>query len=276
MEIKPLVLFVFLAFAFSVPASAMSVDIEIMDALNGRSSFLEFNNTTAAYFSFDWENIGSLDCNARLRVDITDPEGRVNSVWSREIPLAPGDSGLFEAYYFPKERGRYRAEIYMQYCNEFLRVSRFNFTYSPANQLLSSGDLKISASSDEDEVFFSLDPKIDLTGVRIIPLSHPKTWIFEPAKVGEISAGTHKEAVLGYKPAVWMPRNVTFAVVSDEGYREVNVQLERGKNHTSTLIFLLALALIISIAFNLSFFKLPKRPDGKEKEKEETPRKGKK
>jgi len=259
MKIKHSSFLVFLLTALFLTSltGAMVVSIDIKEILNGRSSFFEFNDVPILEFRQDWENIGSLDCNAQMRLEIANESGIVARAWSKKAALAPGDNALLEAYCLPEASGDYEANMTLYYCNNIIPFRHLNFTYKrPEFALL---NLSVSPSSDESTITFDIESGRNLTNLKIIPVDYPKTWIFEPINVGSMKAGEKKTVSLNYESAFWMPRNISFAFVSDEGYFEESVLLGAGKKMDYTVPVLITV-LVLSILANIyAFFVLQKR-----------------
>lgn len=248
MNARPVFFLVLMFTIIPMVSSAMVISVQVEDVLNGRSSYLNINKTSFVAISLDWENTGSLDCNARLEAEITDPEGKVHKAWSPNVALAPGDSTILKIYYLPLETGNYKTNLLLHYCERIATVKSFNFDFEKTN--LPQLDASFTAKSTENKITFTLKPTDNLGYVEIIPLDVPKTWIFNPAEANNLAAGKKSEVVMNYEPVVWVPRNVTFAVVSDKGYREVNVELTR-EDTTPWALIIVASLLVISALLNL-------------------------
>jgi hypothetical protein len=251
MEIKPLLICFFVLIVLPSLSSAMVISIQVQDVLNGRSSYLQFNKTNFVELGLDWENTGSLDCNTRLETEITDTEGKVHRIWSQNVALAPGDSAFLQAYYLPQQSGKYSANVILHYCDRIIPLKSFGFEFTLSE--LPELNLSVSTKSSENTIEFAIEPQDGLEYIKIIPLETPKTWIFEPVIAENLSAGEKVSLLMKYEPVVWMPKNTTFAIVSDKGIREVNVELKKADD-VDWLGMAIISIFMISIALNLVFY----------------------
>lgn len=248
MEIKVVGFILGLLLVLPTVISAMAISVEVESNVEGRNTFLEFDNSSPMSVKFDWENIGSIDCNTRLRVDILDNSSKVHTIWSKNSALAPGGGDFFEIYYLPDETGSYSAEVKLDYCNELVPIAAFNFTFNKPE--FDELDLLVKTSSTKSEITFVLEPDADLDNVVIMPKDFPKGWIVNSVRVDDLKKREPKTVVLEYEPAVWMPKNVTFDFISEGKCREVRVELKESKDYTFILINLGIALFLISIAMN--------------------------
>jgi hypothetical protein len=260
MKVRQIVPIFFLCI-FPTIVIAMTVNVEIEGISNGRNSFFDFNNSSILSFKFDWENIGSVDCNTMLRIDIIDNSSKAYTAWSDEYALAPGGGKLFEVYYIPKESGNYTAEMNLYYCNEILPLTSFNFSFIKPE--LKDLDILIETSSNENEIYFVFESDRDLDELIVIPKEFPKGWIFNSIRLDGLVSGEKRAVSMDYKSAVWRPRNITFAVFSDGGYQEFSVELK--KKEESIFDFFYLAIFLLSISIILNFYLLLKRTKKKRK-----------
>lgn len=251
MEIKVIGFIFGLLIILPTAIYAMMISVEVEGNVEGRNTFLEFNNSSLISVGLDWENIGSIDCNTRLRVDILNNSSRVYTSWSRNYALAPGGGDFFEIYYLPDKSGNYSADVGLDYCNELVPIDSFNFTFSKPK--FGELDLPVKTSSTKSKITFVLEPDQDLKDVIIMPKEFPRGWIVNSARIKDLKKGEPKTVVLNYEPAVWMPKNVTFDFISEGKCREVEVELKESKDYTFVLIDLGVALFIISIALNFYF-----------------------
>lgn len=253
MEIKIGGLVFTLLLVLSTVVYAMAVSVEVESTVDGTSSFFEFDNFSVVSVRFDWENIGSIDCNARLRIDIIDNLSKIHTSWSEKYALAPGEGKLFKVYYLPDKSGNYTAEVKLYYCNEIIDLTSFNFSFSRPE--FKDLNISIETISTENKVDFILESGTNLNELKIVSKDFPKGWIFNSVNVEGLKEDEKKTVTLNYEPAVWMPRNVTFAIISGDMYKEVEVKLEKEKEPTFLLIKVLVLLLIISFISNIYFLR---------------------
>ncbi len=251
MEIKVIGFVLGLLIILPTALYAMSISVEIESNVDGRNTFLEFDNSSLVNLKLDWENIGSIDCNTRLRVDILENSSKVYTGWSKNSALAPGGGDFFEIYYIPDKTGDYSMDIKLDYCNELVPIASFNFTFNKPE--FGELDLPVKTSSTKSEITFILEPDRDLDNAIIMPKDFPKSWIVNSVKVDNLKKGEPKIVVLEYEPAVWIPKNVTFEIISEGKCRVVEVELKESKDYTFVLINLGIALLIISIALNFYF-----------------------
>jgi len=230
---------------------AMAISVEVESSVDGRNTFLEFDNSSPISVKLDWENIGSVDCNTRLRVDILENSSKIYTSWSKNSALAPGGGDFFEIYYLPDKNGNYSADVKLDYCNELVPITSFNFTFSKPE--FGELNLPVKTSSTKSEITFILEPDRNLSEVIIMPKDFPRGWIVNSVRVEDLKKGEPKTVVLEYEPAVWMPKNVTFNIISEGKCREVEVELKESKDYTFVLINLGIALLIVSIALNFYF-----------------------
>jgi len=267
MAMRSLLIVFLLVFLIPLTVNAMVISVQVQDVLNGRSSYLEFNKTSFVELDLDWENTGSLDCSAQLEAEMTDPLGKTRRMWSQKEALAPGDSALLRLYYMPPQSGGYRADLNLHYCDKVIPLKTFRFDFErPAMEELNVSE---TATTTESTIRFELEPGSDMKYIKIIPLDVPKTWIFEPASAENLAGGNKTSLVMRYEPVFWMPRNATFALVSDKGYKEVTVELRQADTTPWLNIILLSL-LVISVVLNMVLYSRTRgggRSDGNGEEK---------
>ena len=241
---------ILLFFAILPVTYAMIINVEIEDIVNGRSSYHNFNNSSIVSFSLDWENIGSVDCNARLRMDIQDlNSSELHIVWSKKEVLAPGGGALLSTYYLPKKSGNYSATIKLYYCNDIYTISNFNFSFEkPEFKKL---NLSLDVATTKNEIKFKIKPKKDLDKLYIIPEKYPRGWIFDSLEVKNLKKSKEKEVTLTYIPAYWMPRDITFSLISGNYLKNVKIKLEEEKKLPVFEIVITLLAISLFVNFYL-------------------------
>ena len=241
-------------------ARAVQVIVDIKGTINGRINFFNFSLPLDKPLAFylDCENIGSVSCKARMRVDFFKDSERVYTAWSKEARLEPGASELLEAYYYPNSEGNYSAHVYLYFCNSIQEINQTNFTFVPRN--LTSMPIEIKrASSTEDWVEIEFVPRKNLSLI-IFPSTYPLGWQFESLKV-QASANQTQKVRINYEPQIWKPRPVKLALVSEDGkyFKEVELKLEKPLDFEKILIEVLSALLSFSVLLNLLFlFKLRK------------------
>jgi len=229
---------------------AMIINVEIEDIVNGMSSYHNFSSSPFVSFVFDWENIGSVDCNARLRMDILDlNSSELYTSWSKKVALAPGGGALLSTYYLPKKSGNYSATIKLYYCNDIYKISSFNFSFERPD--FEELNLSLDIATTKNEIKFKIKPKEDLDKLYIIPENYPRGWIFDSLEINNLKKGEEREITLTYVPAYWMPRNITFSLISGNYLKNVEIRLKEEKKLPIFEIIVTLLTISLFVNFYL-------------------------
>ena len=239
---------VILSFLILPITYAMIINVEIEDIISGRSAYHNFSNASIISFNLDWENIGSIDCKVRLRMDILDlNSSNLYVSWSKEEILAPGSGTLLSAYYLPKKSGNYSATIKLYYCNDIYTISSFNFSFT--KQEFKELNLSLNIATTRNQIKFKIKPKRNIDNLYIIPENYPRGWIFESLKLENLKKGEEKEIVLNYIPAFWISREINFTLVSEKYAKTIKIKLEKEKKYPISEIIILFLLISLSLNF---------------------------
>lgn len=251
-------LFVFFIFLLCITAIlAIEVSVEVRGVIRGRKAYLEFNETSINIqrIMMDWENIGSVGCKVRMRIDVFNSTDQLYTGWSPEEPLEAGDHTLLTTYWIPSNPGNYSANITVYHCNRMFFVDTINFSMIMRN--FTEMPARVRVNSDEHNIIFEVKAMENIDDIVLIPSNYPLGWVLESKKISGIKKGETKRIKLGYEAEIWKPRQVTFDMVTEDGRYKVTktFTLKKGKNYGEIVFLALSLLFILSLTINIYLLK---------------------
>ncbi|RLJ09195.1 MAG: hypothetical protein DRP13_00825 [Candidatus Aenigmatarchaeota archaeon] len=265
--IYPLLVFLF----FAVPVNGFFISVQVAGTIKGSLDYI--NLTPVIYegmpqeFLLNWENIGSVGCALRVRVDIYNNETGefVYTAWSKKIPLEPGAYNLFKAYWYPDVYGNFTAKYSVLLCNDIYRGPELSFTVLPKNITQEKNNIITlkKIENTKNNIKLEITANEDINNLFLIPENPPLGWAVEYGEINKIKKGETKILTINYEPGIWKETNLSFNAVTKNGkyFGKINFFIEekKGLNFEQILILILLIFLIISIFFNFYFFRKIKK-----------------
>jgi hypothetical protein len=193
-------------------STALGLDVSIKESITGHVAWFSLSNGPAQRFSVRWENIGSVNCLARPRIDFYESVGNasaenpVYTAWGSEDAVLSGGSSEWELYSSLPE-GDYGAVLRMYHCNEIFEEEPYGFT-APGS---TPGESLVIESVDVHRDYIDVIVSGDSDGAVVIPEDYPRGWIFQSGVVEENTAR------LMFVPVSHVETAVSVRAVSPEG-----------------------------------------------------------
>jgi hypothetical protein len=199
-----------LIMGFSADVQALGLDISVTESLTGHAAVFSLDNGPAQVFNLRWENIGSVNCRVRPRIDFYQDLGngslgeRVYISWGSEDEINSGASHEWELLSSLPE-GEYAAILRVTHCHEIFSHEPFLFS-SPSH-----GEENLEIQGIEIHPDF-VDVIVEAPdGSVIIPEEFPRGWIFEGSRVEQ------GRSRLGFVPVNLEATSVTLKVIGSDG-----------------------------------------------------------
>jgi len=215
---KKILFMLFILLLISI-ANAQLIKVNIAEVLNGNITSLVYNpnmNTNLFKITTEFFNTGSIGYKARARLDIFSQSNLLYTAWSKEASLIPGVKSSFDMYWYePNMTGNFSGRLRVYYANEIkeseIRFKIKNFTIS--QDIFEISDLR----TYDNYIKFSLKSPQTLSNVIVFPSKYPLGWIFEQTKIEKLNQNDKISVALPYQPSLWIPNEVTIAVVTEDG-----------------------------------------------------------
>ncbi len=213
--------------AFLPYIGAIDFNIIINEKMDGRAVLIERDDSKAYHLAkVHWENIGSVPCDATLRLDfINSSDGSVyHTAWSKRHEMPTGSfAEIRAAAVLPA--GDYTAKMRVYACNEIFGIGEYNFTSGLDDEIAnrsvreySHGLSILSAEAFEDRI----EVEIENIGGReqekiaVMPEKYPLGWIVSFDEI-DTKKGERQKAKIYYRPPLFRDSYVTFVAISEDG-----------------------------------------------------------
>ncbi len=253
----------------AAPAYGVRFDVTVNPVIKGSLDFMRVKERPVQVFDIEWSNVGSVSCRARPRIDFYQEFGQYNqtnssalrfvrSVWGHEENLMAGTFSRWRMYNLLEE-GNYTAfpSIYM--CGETFRLEPYGFRAD--NISAKEGALNIvNTVTREDGVDVYVTSSEDVDEAVLFSDEHPLGWVFESARIENLTAGETRVVKLGCEP-VGYGRNVSLTIVSGDGSRIARHRfvftgpVERGCSCWESILVPVALLCVLAAVFVLREYK---------------------
>ena len=229
-----IVLSAMLLSVFSAYGTAINVNVGgILDTTSKEIDCCSLNNgvMTASYDVF---NSGSIAYSARIRLDVSDENEEITSIWSKEYKLNPGQRDTIEIYWYePLNTVRIaKARLYRAY--DILDIGNitwiFNDIYSPENFEKTSSAIRFNnIQVYDDKIKFKITADNDVGKIIVYPIRYTKGWLFEQMVVENTIANKSKSAHINYDTGAFFEDEITLIAVSSDGkyYGEKTIVLKK-------------------------------------------------
>ncbi len=244
-------------------ASGLGLGMNIMESIQGHAAMLTLSNGPVQRFTLRWENIGSVNCLSRARIDfyaLADNdtlEERVYTSWSSQEPVMAGQSHTWELY-SNLPGGSYAAITMVYHCNELFEEEPYLFTVPGSEPV--EGLYIDSIEVHSDYVDALVRGPGWAGGVAVIPEEYPGGWIFQSGVV-DMAPGGVAVVRLGFVPVRLTGTAVTIRAVAMDGSvygkREFSVSVpkeEPAREWGSFILLLASLAVILVVILYVSKF----------------------
>ena len=195
------------------------IKVHIAEVLGGNVSSLAYNQTLDTNLfkvTTEFYNTGSVGYNARSRLDIFSQSNLIYTGWSKESSLIPGTRSSYDIYWYePNTTGDFSAKLRIYYANE---IKESEISFKIKNFTVSQDIFKISEiRTYDDYIKFSLKSPQSVGNVIVFPSKYPSGWIFEQTKIEKLDENDKVSVSLPYRASLWMPSEVTIAIVTEDG-----------------------------------------------------------
>ncbi|MEA3255767.1 MAG: hypothetical protein U9Q22_08045 [Candidatus Altiarchaeota archaeon] len=281
---KKFFILVLLLLLTSIVFSSLLVDIRVHGVIDSHIPYItaeELLMDRPQEFLMEIDNIGSVGCNFRVRIDVYDGLQLIHTAWSEGVPLEPGDCSDFRAYFYPTYPGNFSAKVLIHSCNQITKGPVLNFTViKPETEDVNKSSrlegavkkrediFEISAVNNKSSVGMKIKSTRNVTDLLIIPREYPLGWIVESGKIGNMQAGVEKTVEIGYAPSIWNERELVFDIVSLDGkyHTTKSIMLKEEEENILKKFAIQILWSIILILLTVTVYLLKERRKIKEKE----------
>jgi hypothetical protein len=253
MAVKWLVLILTFFCLLGLRAGAIGLDMSITENVEGYSAWFSIDNGPVQRFQVRWENIGTVNCLVRPRIDIFHVQengtgGLVYTAWGSEEPVLSGASREWSLY-SDLVQGNYSAELRMYFCNEITENHLTSFSVAPDQE---EGLVSIEQLVVQERYIDVTVRSGDYSGdVVVLPVEYPFGWIFVSSNETQVSSGRPSLARLSFVPVKREGVVVKIRAVSVDGRvageREFSVSVP-DKVPVQEGLGLLVLAVIMIVA----------------------------
>jgi hypothetical protein len=180
-------------------ARAISFQVQVEPVVNGSGS-LQVSGGAAKAFSLEWQNIGSVSCRARPRLDFYALNGSrlewVTTVWGQEEPLMAGASADWKLYALLDE-GDYTAFPAVYMCWERFALQPVTLSFPNMSQ---EGSLEImDAVPDEGALRVTVRSPVAIDSVVLLSDAQPAGWLLGSAEADNVTAGEPRTLSIPYE-----------------------------------------------------------------------------
>lgn len=242
-------LFPVLAFlCFASLSAAINVQISVGETIGGRPGFTN-SSVHAGYqeFMVVWENIGSVPCITRARMDLYNSSGIAYSSWSGQESMPSGKEAEFRLY-SALPPGSYEARLRMYYCNEIMDAGISNISVPAYGKETNPIEI-ISLQAEDGELAIILRSSEEIKEVAVVPSRYPLGWIAEGTKAS-LPANRTVEVRVGYVPSRRVTTQLTFSAAAENGppsARTFSVAFGPKKTDGRLYLFFAALGALASL-----------------------------
>ena len=168
-----------------------------------------------------WHNIGSIECNVRGRLDISENGELIQTRWSNEINMMPGSYRRLDVYYYPENvSANFTGAVTVYSCNRIFEFETIDFFMNnTVLERLEEGNETIkvlNTKSYKDHVLMRLEAVEDIENILIYSKSPPPEWIVETAMVERMEKGEVFDVRINYTPSVWCENMLDFEIIDFE------------------------------------------------------------
>lgn len=244
------------------------IRVEIGGIIRGNLDYYNFTPVlyegTPQEFLLNWENIGSVGCTVKTRIDIyNNSTGEfVYTAWSRSVPIEPGAHHLFKAYWYPNQSGNFTAKYRVLLCNDIYEGPEVTFHVLPKNITQESGIQIKKIFNNQTSIQLQITSDKEIHDLLLVP-EYPLGWSVEYGYVPEIKKGQTKIITINYNAGIWKKRTISFNLVTKDGKffgkKGFSLEKNKGLNSEQIIILILSIFLTISVIFNFYFLKRKKK-----------------
>ncbi len=222
-------------------ANSSSIEVGVNEGIKGNiSSIVYDNNSNIVKFSIEFYNTGSVGYKTRIKLEVSDGNTTIFNGWSQEKDFMPGERKSFDIYWYNNNSGKYFAKLKGYFGNEISEYDKFEFSINISISPEDVFEIKNFRTYD-NYMIFDVVSEEDSSNVIIIPYNYPSGWIFEQKDMVNLTKGNPKLVVLNYYPTLWIPSNVSLAIVSDKGsyYTEKTLEMKKIEGLTGLFFYII-------------------------------------
>ena len=202
-------------------AAGIGLNMNILEKAEGHVAWFSLFNGPVQKFDVRWENMGSVNCLSRARIDFHEVEGngslggRVYTSWSSQEPLMAGESHEWELY-SALPAGSYAAVLRIYHCNEIADQEPYFFNVSGGGEPEDRLYIEV-AGAHREYIDVIVSSPSGAGGVVVLPAGYPSGWIFQAGYAGDISPGGTATARLEFVPVRTDGAAISLRAVSGDG-----------------------------------------------------------
>ncbi len=190
-------------------AGALRMEVSVRESIQGHPAAFSLTNGPYQEFFIRWENIGSVNCMVRPRIDIYEAArngslGRlVHTAWGWEEPVMAGAWAEWRLFTALPE-GEYAALLRTYFCHELFEEEPYLFT-APGYSEPGGISLEVTETGP-GFVTISLSEE-----AALVPNEYPSGWTFISGKAQE------GETSISYEAVGETPASVSLLAVAEDG-----------------------------------------------------------
>ena len=246
MKIPLLVLITLISFLPLLASSQFVIKVGVKEIIKGNMAYINITSKPFLKIYGIWENVGSLGCEVRMRVDFYNNGELIHTAWSNSEPVWPGGVAELTSYWFYPTKDKLTARIRIYACNEIFEYGTVEIKTEEINPERGILGLK-EIRTYEDYIEVKIKSKIKLNNVFIIPKNYPTTWIFESEKIDVLE--NEKWLKIRYEPTIWEENNLTLVAITEDGkfFDEKTFLMKKERIYNLHIFIIAAILFIILI-----------------------------
>lgn len=206
---------------FAASGSAfILIDVGVHETIDGTAPQVAASDGFPQHVDVTWENIGSVGCTARARVQYQNAStGKlVHEAWSTESKLWPGAFAEWRiTTVLPAGRYTYSADVF--HCSKRIQVDNGTL-HSTGPQGHSTADTDVTLrtqTATRDTIHAYVTPGIAADMVHVVPTAYPPGWKVPSTTVTDLKADTINHISLPYTASIWEQETITYILVTADG-----------------------------------------------------------
>ncbi|MCK5233644.1 MAG: hypothetical protein KAJ91_02390 [Candidatus Aenigmarchaeota archaeon] len=221
-------LFMLLVYPAAVFAASVNVNIEGMIL----SEIKEAHTISEGLLSSSPElyNAGSVSYAARVRLLVEDNSNEIFSSWSAKDAVMPGERNDFNIFAYIESPGNYTARLFGHYANDAFLLTEYNF--SVTEHISASRSIMLSKPRIYDnKITISVASETGESGVAIMPVGYPKTWIFEQKTLSALPGKKTARISIPYDADIFSEKEIKLIAVSLDGEAFGQIEFPMKREH---------------------------------------------
>ena len=227
---KIILLFLVLFLLISI-VDTSKVEVNVPEVLKGKISSVFFgriSDSGVVKVKLEFNNIGSIPFNSRVRMEIFDQGDMIYTLWSDEVTINPSERKVFDFSSYINKVGSFKTKIRIYYGGEVLDYDNVTFEVDdvkPHEDNFEINRLRVSG----DYIKFDVECKEDTDNVVIIFSDYPKSWIIEQKNIERLEKNNKSPIKIKYIPISPLDKEISIHVFTDDGnfYKTEKITLKK-------------------------------------------------